>query len=168
MTVIADDASCMLLAWSPHFSAGPLKIKAGLHQVLPDHYPPGPSHLANYHPKTILRVYNHAVLKHHHGSRRTLHGRHSYCTELRPSQLVGSFTRLRSYQQWQQETDRRRSYYDKECQNYAGHRYPSSGTVTGGPAGSQAIIWVNAGGPYCCDGKPAIFLIPYSYMPSSC
>ena len=62
------------------------------------------------------------------------------------------------------ETDRCRSYYDKECQSYAGHRYPSSGTVTGGPAGSQAIIWVDAGGPYCCDGKPVVVLISHSSM----
>ncbi|KAK0510605.1 hypothetical protein JMJ35_007037 [Cladonia borealis] len=46
---------------------------------------------------------------------------------------------------------RRFSYYDTECQDYAGHEYPGSGTVTGGPAGSQAIIWVDAGGDYCCN-----------------
>ncbi|KAK3171640.1 hypothetical protein OEA41_003724 [Lepraria neglecta] len=28
------------------------------------------------------------------------------------------------------------SYYDKECQHYAGHEYPASGQVTGGPYGS--------------------------------
>ena len=43
MTVIADDASCRLLAWSPNAFAGPLNIKAGLHQVLPDHHPPEPA-----------------------------------------------------------------------------------------------------------------------------
>ena len=51
VTVIADDASCRLLAWSPHNSAGSLNIKAGLHQVLPDHHPPEPEHLANYQSK---------------------------------------------------------------------------------------------------------------------
>ena len=51
VTVIADNASCRLLAWSPHNFAGPLDIKAGLHQVLPDHHPPEPGDLANYHSK---------------------------------------------------------------------------------------------------------------------
>ena len=39
-----------ILTWSPHKYAGPLNIKAGLHQLLPDHHPPEPRNLANYHP----------------------------------------------------------------------------------------------------------------------
>ena len=34
-----------------HIFSGPLDIKAGLHQLLPDHQPPEPRSLATYHPK---------------------------------------------------------------------------------------------------------------------
>ena len=51
MTVIADDASCRILAWSPHNVTEPWNIKAGLHEVLSDHQPPKPGDLANYHSK---------------------------------------------------------------------------------------------------------------------
>ena len=50
MTVIADNASCRLLAGSPHNFAGPLNIKAGLHQILPDHHPAEPGG-SNHHSK---------------------------------------------------------------------------------------------------------------------
>lgn len=50
MTVIADDASCRLLAWSPYNFAGPLNIKARLHQLL-DHHPPEPRDFANCRPR---------------------------------------------------------------------------------------------------------------------
>ena len=40
-----------ILAWSPHNIAGPLNIKAGLHQLLPDYHPPEPRNFTNYHPK---------------------------------------------------------------------------------------------------------------------
>ncbi|KAM0794155.1 hypothetical protein BDR22DRAFT_717696 [Usnea florida] len=43
-------------------------------------------------------------------------------------------------------------YYDDSCQDYAGSEYPSNGVVTGGPYGSEAIIWVHGGAPDnpCC------------------
>ena len=45
-----------------------------------------------------------------------------------------------------------RSYYDNACKNFAASEYPSNGVVTGGPAGSAAIIWVHGGAPDnpCC------------------
>lgn len=45
-----------------------------------------------------------------------------------------------------------RSYYDDACQDFAASEYPGNGVVTGGPAGSAAIIWVNGGPPDnpCC------------------
>ena len=44
------------------------------------------------------------------------------------------------------------SYYDDSCQDFAGSEYPSNGVVTGGPYGSEAIIWVHGGTPDnpCC------------------
>ena len=53
-----------------------------------------------------------------------------------------------------------RSYYDSACKNFAASEYPSNGVVTGGPAGSAAIIWVNGGAPDnpCC-GCTFFFLL---------
>lgn len=54
------------------------------------------------------------------------------------------------------------SYSDTSCANYIGHEYPTDGNVTGGPAGSKAIIWVNGGPPDnpCCGCRSPILPNP--------
>ena len=98
-----------------------------------------------------------AVLKHPQRSSRFFHGWYSSCAEFSSSQLVRSHSTLAlwtpSITATQLTSSALATTYDKECQDYAGHEYPASGQVTGGPYGSQAIIWVDAGDPYCCDGK---------------